>query len=94
MESRDGLQLPLSNGSKVGLQSLLRRPEEPPMNSPRSIVSPGTLARGRRCAVLRAIAQIYRFVRLGQDVPAGTRTDDWICAAPSNAVGSSSATPG
>ncbi|MFE2515124.1 (Fe-S)-binding protein [Streptomyces mirabilis] len=25
----------------------------------------------------RAIAQIYRFVRLGQDVPAGTRTDDW-----------------
>ncbi|MEU9457178.1 Fe-S oxidoreductase, partial [Streptomyces sp. NPDC048277] len=24
----------------------------------------------------RAIAQIYRFVRLGQDVPAGTRTDD------------------
>ncbi|MFF3943490.1 (Fe-S)-binding protein [Streptomyces sp. NPDC001902] len=25
----------------------------------------------------RAIAQIYRFVRLGQDVPADTRTDDW-----------------
>ncbi|MGW5607993.1 (Fe-S)-binding protein [Streptomyces sp. NPDC003753] len=25
----------------------------------------------------RAIAQIYRFVRLGQDVPAGTRTNDW-----------------
>lgn len=25
----------------------------------------------------RAIAQIHRFVRLGQDVPAGTRTDDW-----------------
>ncbi|MDX3238968.1 (Fe-S)-binding protein [Streptomyces sp. ME03-5709C] len=25
----------------------------------------------------RAIAQIYRFVRLGQDVPAGTRTDEW-----------------
>ncbi|MFF0022292.1 heterodisulfide reductase-related iron-sulfur binding cluster [Streptomyces sp. NPDC005496] len=25
----------------------------------------------------RAIAQIYRFVRLGQDVPAGIRTDDW-----------------
>lgn len=25
----------------------------------------------------RAVAQIYRFVRLGQDVPAGTRTDDW-----------------
>lgn len=25
----------------------------------------------------RAIAQIYRFARLGQDVPAGTRTDDW-----------------
>ncbi|MFE9765262.1 (Fe-S)-binding protein [Streptomyces sp. NPDC005808] len=25
----------------------------------------------------RAIAQIYRFVRLGQDVPAGTRTDGW-----------------
>ncbi|MGI5251148.1 (Fe-S)-binding protein [Actinacidiphila glaucinigra] len=25
----------------------------------------------------RAIAQIYGFVRLGQDVPAGTRTDDW-----------------
>ena len=24
----------------------------------------------------RAIAQIYRFVRLGQPVPAGTRTDD------------------
>ncbi|MFD3356951.1 heterodisulfide reductase-related iron-sulfur binding cluster [Streptomyces fradiae] len=25
----------------------------------------------------RAIAQIYRFVRLGQPVPAGSRTDDW-----------------
>ncbi|MFF9262956.1 (Fe-S)-binding protein [Streptomyces longwoodensis] len=25
----------------------------------------------------RAIAQIYRFVRLGQDVPAGARTNDW-----------------
>ncbi|WP_329560046.1 (Fe-S)-binding protein [Streptomyces uncialis] len=25
---------------------------------------------------VRAIAQIYRYVRLGQDVPAGTRTDD------------------
>jgi hypothetical protein len=25
----------------------------------------------------RAIAQIYRYARLGQDVPAGTRTDDW-----------------
>ncbi|MER5915228.1 (Fe-S)-binding protein [Streptomyces sp. NPDC001982] len=25
----------------------------------------------------RAIAQIYHFVRLGQDVPAGSRTDDW-----------------
>ncbi|MGW7262670.1 heterodisulfide reductase-related iron-sulfur binding cluster [Streptomyces sp. NPDC054842] len=25
----------------------------------------------------RAIAQIYRFVRLGQDIPAGIRTDDW-----------------
>ncbi|MEU3983875.1 (Fe-S)-binding protein [Streptomyces sp. NPDC026672] len=25
----------------------------------------------------RAVAQIYHFVRLGQDVPAGSRTDDW-----------------
>ena len=28
----------------------------------------------------RAIAQIYRFVKLGQPVPAGTRTDDPLAA--------------
>ncbi|MEE1929905.1 (Fe-S)-binding protein [Streptomyces sp. TRM 70351] len=27
--------------------------------------------------IARAVAQIYRFVKLGQPVPAGTRTDDW-----------------
>src|SRR5262245_8496738 len=26
----------------------------------------------------RAVAQLYRFVRLGQDLPAGSRTDDWM----------------
>lgn len=27
--------------------------------------------------IARAVAQIYRFIKLGQPVPAGTRTDDW-----------------
>lgn len=27
--------------------------------------------------IARAVAQIYRFIKLGQPVPAGSRTDDW-----------------
>ena len=41
----------------------------------------------------RAIAQIYRFVKLGQPVPAGTRTDD-PTQRTSRWSRSSSATPG
>ncbi len=44
--------------------------------------------------IARAIAQIYRFVRLGQPVPAGSRTDDPVAAHASPWSRSSSATPG
>ncbi|MFK4597086.1 hypothetical protein RKD30_003753 [Streptomyces pristinaespiralis] len=44
--------------------------------------------------ISRAVAQIYRFVKLGQPVPAGSRTDDPRRPARSPWSRSSSATRG